>query len=173
MIKILIAEDDLTSRTILSSMVEKWDFEPIEVDNGKRALEDLIKEDAPTLALLDWSMPEMDGLEVIQNIRCRANFEQPYIIFVTAKADKEDVMKRALIADNLNWISVDDIDKPLKLMAKIRYNHKKVKATVTKLGDDSVRVDFEDPQFAPTPGQAVVFYDKDVVVGGGWIREAL
>ena len=86
---------------------------------------------------------------------------------------RADVMKRGLIADKLNWISIEDIDKPLKVMAKIRYNHKKVKATVTKLGPDSVRVEFEEPQAAPTPGQAVVFYDKDVVVGGGWIREAL
>jgi tRNA-specific 2-thiouridylase len=86
---------------------------------------------------------------------------------------KEDLMKRSVIADRLNWISVKGIVKPLKVMAKIRYNHKKAKATVTKIDADTVRVDFDEPQSAPTPGQAVVFYDKDVVIGGGWIRGAV
>lgn len=85
---------------------------------------------------------------------------------------REDVMKKSLIADRMNWISIKSIDKPLKVMARIRYNHKKAKASVTRIGDDSVRVDFETPQAAPTPGQAVVFYKKDIVTGGGWIREA-
>lgn len=85
---------------------------------------------------------------------------------------KKDVLKKSLIADRLNWISIEDIEKPLKITAKIRYNHEKAKATVTRLGSDSVRVEFDEPQEAPTPGQAVVFYDKDVVVGGGWIKEA-
>ena len=84
---------------------------------------------------------------------------------------KEDVLKKSLIADRLNWISVKGIDKPIRVMAMIRYNHKKAKAVVTKIDEDSVRVDFDKPQEAPTPGQAVVFYNKDVVVGGGWIRE--
>ena len=55
-------------------------------------------------------------------------------------------------------------------MAKIRYNHKKAKATVTKIGEGSVREDFDAPQEAPTPGQAVVFYDKDIVIGRGLIK---
>ena len=86
---------------------------------------------------------------------------------------KKEVLKRGLIADRLNWISVGGINKPLKTMARIRYNAKKVKALITKLSDDSVRVDFDEPQEAPTPGQAVVFYNKDIVLGGGWIQKAL
>ena len=58
-------------------------------------------------------------------------------------------------------------------MVKIRYNHKKIAATVTPINADSVKVIFKAPQSAPTPGQAVVFFDNDVVIGGGWIREAL
>lgn len=85
---------------------------------------------------------------------------------------KEDLKKRIVIADRLNWISVKGIDKSMKVMVKIRYNHKKAKAVVTKIGADIVRVDFNEPQLAPTPGQAVVFYNRDTVVGGGWIREA-
>jgi tRNA-specific 2-thiouridylase len=85
---------------------------------------------------------------------------------------KKDVLKKALIADRLNWIAIDRISKKLRVMAKIRYNHKKAKATVEPAGRDSVRVQFDVPQEAPTPGQAVVFYDRDLVLGGGWISSA-
>ena len=86
---------------------------------------------------------------------------------------KKDLLKKSLIAHKLNWVAIEDIIKPLRVKAKIRYNHKKQDATVTRLGAGEVRVDFDASQEAPTPGQAVVFYNKDVVVGGGWIREVL
>ncbi len=85
---------------------------------------------------------------------------------------KKDVLKNGLLADRLNWISVDRIDKPMNVMARIRYNHKKARALVKREAGDSVIVVFDKPQEAPTPGQAVVFYDKDKVIGGGWIRGA-
>ena len=84
---------------------------------------------------------------------------------------KKDVMRKSLSAEGLNWVSIGSIDKPVRIFAKIRYGAKKAKALVTKTGEDSVRVDFDEPQEAPTPGQAIVFYDRDVVVGGGWIKE--
>ena len=84
---------------------------------------------------------------------------------------KSDLMKKSILVEKLNWISVDGITKPLKVSVKIRYGHKKAKALVRKTGADTVMVDFEEPQEAPTPGQAAVFYQRDVVVGGGWIRE--
>ncbi len=82
---------------------------------------------------------------------------------------REEVMKKSLIARRMNWIAIEGITRPLKITARIRYKSKKVKATVRKVGTSSVRVDFDEPQASPTPGQAVVFYDKDIVVGGGWI----
>lgn len=85
---------------------------------------------------------------------------------------REEVMKKSLIAERMNWISIDQMDEPIRVMARIRYNHKKAKALVTKIGKTEVRVDFDEPQAAPTPGQAVVLYNKDVVMGGGWIKEA-
>lgn len=84
-----------------------------------------------------------------------------------------EVMKKSLVARDMNWIAVEDIDKPIRVMARIRYNHKKSRAIVTRLGKDSVRVDFDEPQAAPTPGQAVVFYKGDVVLGGGWIKRSI
>jgi len=86
---------------------------------------------------------------------------------------RDDVLKKSLIADGVHWIAVDGITKPKRVMAKIRYNTKKAKATVSMARAGTVRVDFDEPQAAPTPGQAVVFYDKDIVLGGGWIREAV
>ncbi len=86
---------------------------------------------------------------------------------------KKDVLKRSLVAHKMNWIAIENIDKPLWVKAKIRYNHKRQDALVSPIGPDSVRLDFDKPQEAPTPGQAVVFYDKDVVLGGGWIREVV
>lgn len=85
---------------------------------------------------------------------------------------RADLMKKTVIADRFNWISVGGIDKPMKVMAKIRYNHKKAKAIVTAIGAGAVKVDFAEPQSAPTPGQALVLYDKDIVIGGGWISSA-
>jgi len=86
---------------------------------------------------------------------------------------KKDVLKKSLIVHKLNWVAIKDITKPLRIKAKIRYNHKKQDAVVTRLGSGEVRVDFDVLQEAPTPGQAAVFYNKDVVVGGGWIKEVL
>jgi tRNA-specific 2-thiouridylase len=83
---------------------------------------------------------------------------------------RKDVLKKTLVAEKLNWVAIKGIGKPLKALARIRYNHKKAGCVVTRIGRDSVKVEFSQLQFAPTPGQAVVFYDKDVVLGSGWIK---
>ena len=82
--------------------------------------------------------------------------------------DGEDLMKESLFAEQVNFISVAELKKPLKVYAKTRYSQKEQPATLYPEGD-GVRVVFEQPQRAITPGQAVVFYDGDVVVGGGTI----
>jgi tRNA (5-methylaminomethyl-2-thiouridylate)-methyltransferase len=86
---------------------------------------------------------------------------------------KRDLLKKSLFAHRLNWMTIDDIDDQLRVKAKIRYNHEAQSATVSRAGPDLVRVDFDLPQEAPTPGQAVVFYNKGTVVGGGWIKEVV
>lgn len=78
-------------------------------------------------------------------------------------------MADSLKAVNLNFMSVEDLTEPVRVFAKIRYNHKGVWATVEKTGKDEVTCTFEEPQRAVTPGQAVVFYDGDYVLGGGTI----
>ena len=75
----------------------------------------------------------------------------------------------SLVASTLNWISIDRLETSLEVQARIRYNHVPAPAVVYPCGADKVRVVFKEPQRAITPGQAVVFYNNDIVVGGGWI----
>ena len=81
----------------------------------------------------------------------------------------DDLFSRRLRARRLNWIAVDDLRAPMRVQAKIRHRHEPAAATIEMSGDDEVLVTFDEPQRAITPGQAVVFYDQDLVVGGGWI----
>lgn len=82
----------------------------------------------------------------------------------------EELMENELVASKINWISIEKLEVPVEVQARIRYNHMPASALVYPHGLDRVRVVFKNPQRAITPGQAVVFYDKDTVVGGGWIE---
>lgn len=84
--------------------------------------------------------------------------------------DEEGIFKNKLFADNLNWISFDNLTKELEVMAKVRYSTRESKARIIP-HKDGVMVEFEEPQRAITKGQVVVFYDGDIVLGGGIIRE--
>ena len=84
----------------------------------------------------------------------------------------DDVFFDNLIAGDLNWIAIDTITEPLKVTAKVRYGKREGRATVYPLENGRVRVEFDEPQRAVTPGQSVVFYDGDIVVGGGIIETA-
>ena len=73
------------------------------------------------------------------------------------------------IVNRCNWIPFDHLTEPIEVTAKIRYNHPGTPATVTPSGDGSAKVKLHTAQRAITPGQAAVFYQDDLVVGGGWI----
>lgn len=75
----------------------------------------------------------------------------------------------SLKLDNVNLISVEKIDKPMRVRAKVRYVMKSRMQSVTQTGPDRIHVVFDEPQRAVTRGQAVVLYDGDTVVGGGTI----
>jgi tRNA-specific 2-thiouridylase len=82
---------------------------------------------------------------------------------------EEHLYSRTLHARRVNLISVDDLRKPMRVSVKIRHRHVPAAAVLEKTAADEVRVTFDQPQRAITPGQAAVFYDDDVVVGGAWI----
>jgi DNA-binding response OmpR family regulator len=89
---VLIAEDDPIFRRILESWFKRWDYRVTAVENGAEAWEVLQREGAPQLAVLDWMMPEMDGIELCRRIRSRDQGVYRYVLLLTAKDDKQDVI---------------------------------------------------------------------------------
>lgn len=83
--------------------------------------------------------------------------------------DNEDVFSDKLIANDINFIPFDKLKAPMKVEVKIRYSAKPASATIYPIEENKVKVEFDSPQRAITPGQAVVFYDGNVLVGGGTI----
>jgi two-component system, cell cycle response regulator len=90
--RILIADDDLTARVILAGVLKKWGYDPIMVKDGLAAWEILQQPDSPRLVILDWMMPGMDGLEVIRRSRAQFFEQPPYIILLTSKDEKGDII---------------------------------------------------------------------------------
>ncbi|MBK1671734.1 diguanylate cyclase response regulator [Ectothiorhodospira shaposhnikovii] len=91
-VRILIAEDDLTSRTLLVSLLEKAGHEVIETRDGMEAWRILQMPDAPRLAILDWMMPEMDGIEVVRRVRATDTELPAFIIMLTCRDTKTDLI---------------------------------------------------------------------------------
>ncbi len=84
----------------------------------------------------------------------------------------KELLKSGLTASKVNWISIENPVGPIRVKAKIRNRHEAAPAVVYPDEPDSAYVEFDQAQRAITPGQAVVFYDEDCVVGGGWIKES-
>ncbi|MCC5911497.1 MAG: tRNA 2-thiouridine(34) synthase MnmA [Clostridiaceae bacterium] len=87
--------------------------------------------------------------------------------------DNEDVLAKALIASEVNFIPFDELEVPKRISAKIRYNAKAEDACIYLEEDKKISVVFDKPQRAITPGQAVVLYDGELIVGGGTIEKAI
>lgn len=84
----------------------------------------------------------------------------------------EDVYREEMIVDNINWIALDRLTTPISAQVKIRYKHDAADAVLTPNSESSssLTITFTKPQRAVTPGQAAVFYQEEIVLGGGWIR---
>lgn len=83
---------------------------------------------------------------------------------------RDGIYGEELLASNVNWIANGEPSQPIAIEAKIRYRHREAEALVEPMGNDRAYVKFKEPQMAITPGQAVVFYQRDLVVGGGTIE---
>ncbi len=83
--------------------------------------------------------------------------------------DPENLYSRTLRAHRVNLIATEELTQPMRVTVKIRHRHEPAPATIENHANGEVLVSFDQPQRAITPGQAAVFYDGDVVVGGGWI----
>ncbi len=84
--------------------------------------------------------------------------------------EANEVFRDSLIAYDCNFISIDALSNEMKVQAKIRYAAKEAPATIVPVENNKVHVTFDEPQRAITPGQSVVFYDNDIVIGGGIIQ---
>jgi tRNA-uridine 2-sulfurtransferase len=107
-----------------------------------------------------------------------ASAEPLYVVAIEPSAKRvvvghaEDLKSSLLIARNLNWISIDALVRTERVMAKIRSRATEAWAAIHPMPDGRVRVEFDEPQRAIAPGQAIVFYQQDRVLGGGWIDRA-
>ena len=88
-------------------------------------------------------------------------------------SENSSLFSSTLEADRINLIACSRLDGPVRLTAKVRYRMVEQPCTVRQTGDDTIQVTFDQPQRAVTPGQSVVLYDGDTVVGGGIIRRTL
>ena len=124
--RILVAEDDPVSRTLISSRLAKWGYDVVITHDGAEAMAVLRGRDAPSLAILDWSMPGMDGLEICRRLRDAER--TTYIILLTAHGSKENII------EGLRAGADDYLIKPFhaeELQARILVGWRVIKAQET------------------------------------------
>lgn len=133
--KVLIAEDDRTSRMILKAILAKWGYEVVETANGDEAWQVLQKDDAPRLAIVDWVMPGMSGELICRKLRETKPPRPTYIILLTSKRDKEDIV-RGLDAGANDYIR-KPFDRP-ELQARVKVGERVLQ--LESVLEDRVRV---------------------------------
>jgi DNA-binding response OmpR family regulator len=125
--RILVAEDDAVTRKLLESTLSRLRLDVVAVADGNaawNALETLKGKDAPELALLDWMMPGLEGIQILRRLRTTPGFELLYVILLTSRTDKEDVAYGLAAGAN------DYIAKPFdpsELEARVRVGERMVK----------------------------------------------
>ena len=126
--KILVAEDDVISRHLLVSLLLKTGYEVIACQNGDEAWEHLRKTDRPHLAILDWNMPGLRGIDICKNIREQNQEISPYLIILTAsRNEKKDVIEIFRTGTN------DYIEKPFnanELISRVKLGEEHIKLQI-------------------------------------------
>ena len=85
---------------------------------------------------------------------------------------KDDVLQATAVVEDVIWNDGSGPSEPLAALTQIRYNHKAAQSVLTRAGPNRFTVEFDEPQFAVTPGQLAAFYNGDTVLGAGWIGGA-
>ena len=106
--KILIAEDDPVSNEMLGFLLKQWGYQVVTTRNGVEAWQGLQANDAPRLAILDWQMPEMDGVEVCRRVRLNADLKHVYLLILTSMSRPDEIVSGLEAGAN------DYIIKPFK-----------------------------------------------------------
>ncbi len=115
--RILIADDDPISRGILERLLQEWGHETICVNDGIQAWVALHREDRPSIAILDWLMPGMDGIKVCRNLRQEANGNYVYMLILTGRSQRKDLLQ-AFAAGADDFISKPF--EPAELQARVK-----------------------------------------------------
>jgi diguanylate cyclase (GGDEF)-like protein len=122
--RLLVAEDEPISRRILEARLQGWGYRVVVVDDGVKAWETLAAQDPPRLAILDWMMPQMDGIEVCRRVRARGEEPYIYIILLTARSERDDLVTA------MNAGADDFLAKPfdpLELEVRLRAGRRVIK----------------------------------------------
>lgn len=138
--KILIAEDNLTTRRILETILVKWNYDVISACDGNEAWEKLQEKDPPKLIILDWMMPGINGVEICRKLRRVDSAEPMYIILLTARDEKNDIV------EGLGAGADDYIAKPFdkdELRARIDVGRRIVELQTAVLEKEKLQVIFE------------------------------
>lgn len=138
--KILIAEDNMTTRRILETILVKWNYDVISACDGNEAWEKLQEKDPPKLIILDWMMPGINGVEICRRLRRPDAVEQMYIILLTARDEKNDIV------EGLGAGADDYIAKPFdkeELRARIDVGRRVVELQTALLEKEKLQVIFE------------------------------
>lgn len=123
--KILIAEDELTTRMMVQVSLERWGYDVLDAKNGEEAVSLFDRGERPRIAILDWEMPGLDGIEVCERLKSEDTENPPYIIMLTARDNQKDII------EGFNAGADDYITKPFsseELGARVRVAERLVRS---------------------------------------------
>jgi two-component system, cell cycle response regulator len=119
--RILVADDEPISRHLMTSLLTRWGHQVVVARDGNEAWDILCSLDSPTLAIIDWMMPGLDGIELCRRVRARVDHPYTYILLVTARQEKQDIV------DGLDAGADDYLGKPVderELKARLRVGNR-------------------------------------------------
>ena len=153
--KILLADDDPVSLRIMERMLQKCGYEVITVRDGRQAAQKLSTKDGPRLALIDWMMPELDGLGLCREVRSRQDSAYVYIVLLTAKESREDIVQ-GLKAGADNYLTKPC--HPLELQARLHSGRR-----ILELEDKLVEAR-EEMRFKATHDALTSLWDRGAIL---------
>ena len=154
--KVLVADDNASQRRLLTGLLAQLELETVEAATGAEALDHLLRADGPYVALIDWEMPEMSGVEVVQKVRAAKLELRPHLLLVTARTDRADVVE-ALRAGADDYLTKPA--HPAELRARVEVGRRNVKlqqelqVRITELRDTLRRLDVVGALAAQDPAK--------------------
>ena len=130
--RILVADDDPVYREMVGSLLTKWNFEVILVNDGQEAMEVLDGIDPPQMIILDWEMPNLDGYQVAKTIQKGELWDKIYILMITSDKKRPDLLQVLLYADDYLIKPFDSLDLKIRLRSALQIVHLKEEVNALK-----------------------------------------